>query len=160
MSDTVQTSLPATTPIPNPHLPTSSSQCVITSTACPSNATALSQASPHGTNQTLVHPVPYFVEKHLGGRDTNAGVSTLHCSPGKRDVNRGGANFPGFLAWTRLVGQRRRGPPSTERSAISPLPSSLSTSVGSFPISTSNLSLSSHTRIHSLDAEQTPLQSV
>ena len=41
----------------------------------------------------------------------------IPCSPRERDVTRRAANSfpsPEFLAWTRLVGQGRRGPPSSK----------------------------------------------
>ena len=59
-------------------------QWVITTAACPSNTTTLSQASPHGTNHTFVHAVSYFVDNTKEGRDTDACMRNMgleRCKP-------------------------------------------------------------------------------
>ena len=127
---------------------TSSPHCVITTAACPSNTTTPSQASPHGTDYTFVHAAPYFVEKTKG--DTHARMrSTIHRSPGERDVNRRAANS---FSVSRVPGVDQAGGPREKRTSerrtichfsISLLLVSPSTLVGLSPISTSNPSSSS-----------------
>ncbi|EDQ98279.1 uncharacterized protein LACBIDRAFT_304708, partial [Laccaria bicolor S238N-H82] len=149
-------------PLPNPKPPdlltqgTSSFQWVITPAAYPSNTTALSQASPLHTALIIPSSMPLHTSSRTskGGRDTSARMrSTIRCSPGQRDSNRRAANS---FSSSGVPGvDQARGPREKRTSqhraichfSTSLLLSYLSTPVGSLPISTSNPSSSSHTRI-------------
>ena len=149
-------------PTSSPTHGTSTSQWVIATAARPSNTTALSQAFPHGTHPTFVHPAPYFVEKTNG--DTNARMrSTTHCSPGERDVNRRAADFSSVSG---VPGVDQAGGPREKRTSqyrpichycTSLFLFSLSTSVGLSPISTSNPSSSSPTGISPTPSNPEPV---
>ena len=91
-----------TTPIPNPHPPTDLVIPMGNHKMLPVPLTPLPSVK-HPHPAPIRHSsIPFHTSSSStnGGRDTNARVrSTLHCSPDKRDVNRRGANFAGFLAY-------------------------------------------------------------